>query len=282
MKKNTVFMCLSLGLAGLLSSCSSFDNPYEPKEISSEKGLLTLNLASGVEFVATTRAVDESAYQDFDNYQVEITDKKGNSKFSGSFATLKTRLPLELELGSYDITASYGTEEAASRETFLAKGSNTVTIQSSNQSSNPASVNVNCTPTAGKVVVAFDSSITTYCDNYSVDFTTEQLSNAKKVAYWGKADTEPWYFAVKEEGESVSYTIHLTTKAEYAASQDGEKVTEATATGSFKLERNKTKKLTVKGNYTPSTEGGITISITIDEGTSDKPITIEVPVTWTK
>ena len=119
----------------------------------------------------------------------------------------------------------------------------------------------------------------TYCDTYSVDFAgTTALGTS--VAHWGKTDTAPYYLAISENGETVNYTIYLTSKEDYAAKVGEEKVTEATATGSFLLERNKTKKLKVSANYTPSTDGGLKINIEIDETTNDIPVTIEVPVTW--
>ena len=276
MRTKTFIMCLSLGLAASLTSCS-FENQLEGDDVisSSEKGKLALDLKSGVEFATMTRVVDESTYQDFDNYNVEITDSRGNSQFSGSFATLRSRLPLELDLGSYDITASYGTERAYSRDEFLVTGSDHFTIQGGRT----ITCTVNCAPTAGKVLVEFDASMDTYCDTYSVDFSgTTALGTS--VAHWGKSDTAPYYLAISENGETVNYTIYLTAKADYAAMMGNDKVTEATATGSFSLERNKAKKLKVSANYTASTEGGLKINVEIDETTNDIPVTIEVPVTW--
>lgn len=276
MKKNTIFMCLSLGLAAMLTSCS-FDNKFEAEELgeTGQTGKLTLDVASGVEFATGTRAVDESTYQNTDNYTVNITDDKGNSKFSGTFATLKTRLPLELDLGSYNISAEYGTEYPASRDAFKVVGTNTFTIQAAKT----VETSVECTPTAGKVLVEFDPSMAKYCDLYDVDFSgTAALGN--NVAHWAKDDTAPYYLAISEAGETVNYTIHLTAKADYAGMNGEEKVTNATASGSFSLQRNKAKKLTVKPNYTPTTDGGLTIEVSIDDSTNDKPITIEVPVTW--
>ena len=277
MRTKAFLICLPLvGIAAVLSSCSS-ENRIDADELQStdQKGKVTLELKSGVEFATTTRAVDESSYQNTSNYNVEITDSRGNSKFSGTYATLQTRLPLELDLGSYSISANYGTEYAASRDGFLVTGNNTFTISADNT----VTTTVNCTPTAGKVFVEFDNAMNTYYDTYSVDFSgTEALGNS--VAHWAKEDTAPYYLAIGENGETVTYTIYLTAKSEYATQKDGQKQVEATATGTFQLARNTAKKLSVKPNYTPTTDGGLAITITIDDSTNDQTINIEVPVTW--
>ena len=73
----------------------------------------------------------------------------------------------------------------------------------------------------------------------------------------------------------------MTAKDDYAhVDANGNKQTTGTATGTFTLQRNRAHKLTVSPVYNPTTEGGLKINITIDESTNDKPITIEVPVTW--
>lgn len=274
--RTKTFLFLPLALATMLGACSN-ESQLEGEDIvaNGRKGKVTFDLTSAVEFTTNTRTVDENAYRTFDNYNVEITDGQGNSKFSGTFATLKNRLPMELDLGSYNITASYGTEYAASRDNFLATGSSTFSIQAGAT----VSATVNCTPTAGKVLVTFDPSMATYYDTYSVDFTgTAALGSS--VAHWGKEDSAPYYLKLDKAGETVTYTLYLTAKSDYATNQNGEKKTEATATGSFQLKRNTTKKLTVKPNYTPTTDGGLSITIDIDDSTNDIPINIEVPVTW--
>lgn len=266
MKKNTIFMCLSLGLAGLLSSCSSFDNPYEPKEISGEKGLLTLNLASGVEFNVATRAADETLWSDKNNYDITIT------KIGGTPQTKKYsewNFPMSIDPGDYQVSASYGEEKDASHDTFFATGvSEPITVTAGV----PSTANISFRPTAGKIIVEFASDMDTYCSDYSVDFTGTTALGSKKVTS-SKTDNSPWYLAIKEGGETINYTINVTTKTEYAEK-------EGSVTGNFTIERNHTKKLTIKANHTPNTEGGISINITIDKGTEERPEDIEIPVTW--
>lgn len=272
MRTNTFFLCLSLGLAGLLSSCSS-DAPFGDEQTG--KGKATFSLEPVVTFVTSTRAVDESTYQNFDDYTVTIANSGGVEKFSGTYATLKTRMPMELDLGSYTIEATYGSEHAASRDAFLVKGSDSFTISGDQTTT----VTVNCTPTAGKLLVEFDNAMSTYYDDYNVDFTgTAALGSS--VAHWGKTDTAPFYIALTQNGETVNYKIYLTAKSDYATEVDGQKVVNAVAEGSFTLARNETKKLTVAPSYTPSSEGGLKIVVTIDDSTNDKTINIEVPVTW--
>ena len=276
MKKNTIFMCLSLGLAGMLTACS-FDNKFEDAEVQDAtlKGKLTLSVESGVEFQTGTRAVDENTYLNTDNYTVNIKNNSNVSVFSGTFADLKTQLPKELDNGSYNISASYGTELPASRDNFLATGTDIFTIRGDQTTT----VNLVCTPTAGKILVVFDAAMETYCASYKVTFGGTTALGTNTVT-WNKGESAPYYLAISENGETVNYTINVTAKTDYAPVVNGEKVTVATYTGSFPLQRNHTKKLTVRPNYTPTTDGGLNLDITIDDSVNDKPIEIEVPLSW--
>ena len=273
MKRNVFLLSLALGMGALLSSCSS-EAPVDD-ETTGRKGKVTLRLEPTVTFVTATRAVDESSYQSFGDYSVSIDDNKGNNKFSGTYAELQTRMPMELPIGSYTISAEYGTEHASSRDAFLVKGEDAFTISGDQTTA----VTVNCTPTSGKLLVQFDAAMATYYDDYNVDFTgTAALGTS--VAHWAKGDAAPYYIALNQSGETVSYTIYLTAKSDYATEKEGQKIVNATVTGSFDLARNETKILKVQPNYTATTDGGLSIVITIDDTTNDKPITIEVPVTW--
>ena len=266
------FMCLSLGMAGMFASCTSDSN--EP-DTNGKKGLLTLDLCSGVDF-AETRAVDEASYQVYDDYNVTITNPKGKTEFSGTYSTLQSRMPMELDLGSYTIEASYGQDLAASRDNFKVEGENTFSIVAGQT----VSTSVTCSPTCGKVSAVFDSQMATYYSQYYLAFSGTKAMGSNSAA-WGAEDSAPYYISLEPAGETVTYTISLLAKDDYATQlDDGTKVTEGVVTGTFKLQRNKAYKLNISPNYTPSSEGGLSIVIVIDEGTNDKTINIEVPITW--
>ena len=102
MKTKAFLMCFSLAMTGFMASCSS--ESVEPGA-SRGKGYLSLDLTSEAEFETGTRAVNEAAYKNTDDYMVTI--KKGQSVVFGpdKFSVLKTQLPKEFENGSYEIIA---------------------------------------------------------------------------------------------------------------------------------------------------------------------------------
>lgn len=279
MKKNAILKCLALGLAGMISACTSersIDEQF-PSQQAKEKGTLSLSLTSGTNFDVQTRALNEDNYRNVANYTVQLINSSNNNvllECKGS--ELSTNLPKELEIGSYEVKAFFGTEYASSRNDFRVEGSSTFTIKANENTD----VTVDCLPTCGKISVAFDSDMATYYDDYNVAFSGTAALGSGSIA-WAKADTEPWYVLLNESGETVNYTVNVTVKDDYAhVDANGNKQTSGTATGTFTLQRNRAHKLTITPNYTPTTEGGLSIKITIDESTSDKPVTIEVPVSW--
>lgn len=277
MKKDFKLLFMSLAMAGLMTSCFSEEHEFGlPTKQDEGKGTLILNLNADAEFSNTTRALNENNYKATANYNVKIVNTKNeNVVLDCKGSELSDNLPKTLDIASYRIEASYGTESAASRSDFKMYGESTFTIKAKDEKT----VTVNCTPTCGKVSVAFDAAMATYYDDYSVSFGGTKALGSNTFA-WAKNDSEPWYVALDVNGETINYTISLTAKEEYLH-KDGENTSATgTATGSFKLERNKAQKLTIKPNYTPSVNGGLKISITIDKSTNDKEVTYDIPVTW--
>ncbi len=268
---------MMLGVAGLFASCTSEDS-LTPDVNGGQTSQLVLNLNADTDFkVQGSRALTESNYSNTDNYTVQIVKTDNDAvvmECKGS--ELSSNLPKTLDIGSYVVKAFYGTESAASRNDFRVEGSNTFTIKAEEQTT----VSVNCTPTCGKLLVNFSDDMATYYSDYSVTYGGSTALGTNTIE-WAKADTEPWYVAIGENGETLNYTISLTVNSDYAyVDANGDKQTQATVTGSFTLNRNRAHKLTIAPNYNPMTEGGLSITITIDESTNDKPVTIEVPVSW--
>ena len=236
-----------------------------------------MNLEAEAGFESQTRALNENNYTNTANYNVKIINNANDNIIVDCKASeLSAYLPKTVQIGTYTVKATYGNEHPASRDEFFMTGSSTVRVNAKEEKT----VNVTCSPTCGKVSVQFASDMATYYEDYSVSFSGTSALGSNKFS-WAKTDTEPWYIKLNEAGETVNYTISLTAKPDYMhKGEDGSSQATGVATGSFKLYRNKAHKLSIKPNYTPTTEGGMSLTITIDESTNDHEITWDVPVTW--
>lgn len=283
MKQKQLIFCMGLSAMTLFASCLSerdFDfkptggtNEQNPTENTTEQGFLNLQLNAATSF-DQTRALSENDFTNTQNYDVKIINTANDNVILECKASqLSSNLPKKVDIGSYRVEASYGTERDASRSEFYMFGETTATVKAKEEKT----VNVNCTPTCGKISVVFDAAMATYYTEYNVSFGGTKKLGTKTIA-WSKTDTEPWYVALDKNGETITYTINLTTKDDYLP--QGASSNTGTATGTFTLERNKAQKLTIKPNYIPTTDGGMKLTVTIDESTNDKEITWEVPVTW--
>lgn len=269
MKKMLGAACV---LGAMLASCSQtpdIDNPVEGQ------GLLSLTLGTQTEFSEErplNRAVSETAFANTDNYTVIVTDRDGIEKLRCKGSELSTRMPLILSMGGYRVQAYYGVEYDASRDGFYVFGE----AQGNIKAGQKEAVEVVCTPTCGRITVNFDSNMKNYFSDYKVTFKGTEALGSKPIE-WLKGDTEPWYVKLREGGETISYTIALTTKDEYLNSNQQQ---QATKTGTFVLKRNAGYKMNVSASYTPTNVGNGKITITIDDSTNDKPVDIEVPLDW--
>lgn len=277
MKKEILMLAMMFSAAGVMTSCLSEEHDFSVPVDQKASGTLMLNLNADAGFAVASRSLSEASYANTGNYTVQVINTSNNNvvlECKGS--EVNSMLPKTLDIGSYKVVAFYGKEQAASRNEFYMYGSSTFTIKAKDEKT----VNVKCLPTCGKVRVSFDSEMANYYSDYSVTFGGTSLLGSNTFA-WAKNDSEPWYVGVQENGETLTYTISLTAKSDYLT-EDTNGVTHenGTVTGTFKLDRNKAKNLTIHPNYTPTTDGGMKLTITIDESTNDHEITYEVPVTW--
>ena len=279
MKANKTILLMMLGAVGLCASCVSEDHDWgmPEQQKSDQKGSLRLSLNPTTSFENQTRALNEDDYRNVSNYTVQLINTSNQSVILECMGSeLSSKLPKELEIGSYEVKAFYGNESAASRSDFRVEGSTTFTIRANDETT----VSVDCLPTCGKLSVAFAADMATYYDDYNVTYGGTAALAGSTIA-WAKADTEPWYVKLNESGETLTYTVNVTVKEAYAHVDDnGDKQTSGTASGTFTLQRNKAHKLSVAPSYSPMAEGGLKIVITIDEDTNDTPVTFEVPLSW--
>ena len=266
---------MGLSAIALLTSCNEreFEFPSEGSK-ETEKGTLVLNLNASTNF-DQTRALNEETYANTANYDVIIEDLNGKTLKSYKASELSSKLPLTLSLGSYRIKAYYGQELPKSRDRFYVYGEEVVNVIPEG-----VTATVNCTPTCGKVSVAFDDEMAELFTEYNVSFDLT-TTKGKETFDWEKADKDPWYIYLDKGDNTINYTIHLTAKDDYLAVIGNENVNSGTVTGSFSLQRNEGHNLVIRPNYIPSTGGGMKLTITIDGGTNDHPITWEVPSSWT-
>lgn len=277
MRKELTMLFLAAGATGLFTSCISEEQDLTTVVTPEAKGKVSINLQANSDFTLLTRGLSENNYKNTANYTVQIVNATTQAVvFTCKGSDLVNSFPKTLNIGSYRVDAFYGNEHAASRDEFRVEGSSVFTVKGDEEKA----VSVNCTPTCGKLSVVFDSNMSKYFENYSVTYGgTKKLAGS--TITWAKNDTEPWYIALDEAGETVEYTISLTTKEEFLHKVgDKEPQANGEVKGTIKLQRNRAHKLTVKPNYTPTTDGGMSLTISIDDSTNDHVITWEVPVTW--
>lgn len=236
------------------------------------QGLLSFTLKTSADF-ATTRAVVESTYANVDNYTIVVTDNYGVERMNCKGSEVTSKMPLILNVGDYTVKAYYGAEASASRDTFYVYGESQGYILPDEEEI----VEVECTPTCGRIRVEFDEKMDTFFCEYKVKFEgTKALKNDTIPCVWEKNDSLPWYVKLDEGGETISYTVTTETKEEYVNANQKQK---SEAKGTFQLNRNKGYKLNISPSY--SATGKVGITITVDESTNDKNVDVEVPIEWT-
>lgn len=267
MRRNKILFGVALAIGIALSSCSN--NSDLPQDAEGGQGMLSLSLSAEASF-ASTRAVTESVYNEVDNYTIVVTDKSGVERLNCKGSEISSAMPLVLSVGEYTVRAFYGVESPASRDDFYVCGESQGYIRPDEEDR----VEVVCTPTCGRIRVEFDEEMSTYFSDYKVSFTGTKALKGGTID-WLKDDTEPWYVKLEEGGEVISFTFSTTVKEEYIHTNQQQV---ATQTGTFTLDRNKGYKMNISPSYTAI--GKVGVSITVDEGTNDIPVDIEVPMEW--
>lgn len=259
MKKFFFSVMWVLSVLPFVTSCSSSEeNPV----YQDGSGMVSLNISADTQF--KSRAVDESAYADVNNYTVQIYK---DGKLVDGMEWKYTAVPelIELTNGGYELKAFYGEDKAASTTGMYVEGTKTFNVNG-----DQSQVEVACQPVCARVKVEFDAKMAEYYQDYSVAFKTLALANENEdldASYvWTKSNTDPVYLKVNQK-EKVKASIQLTTKESKTSTIDKE----------YELSPNEALKIKI----VPITaEGNLGITIEVDETTNDIPVDIEIPSDW--
>lgn len=256
MKKYAIALYVMLGMGIFTTSCSSEE---ELSQVYQGTGTveLTVNPDAGFQ----SRAVDESYYNNLKNYTVQVL-KDGvvynNCQWTGAVPS-----SVEMEVGTYTLKAFAGKDEAVSTNNMYVVGSSDFTVTDGQNTT----ASVTCKPVCAKVSITFGEDMPKYFTDYYVTFKTVALGAASYI--WEKDNTEPVYMKVNEN-EKINPQIVLTDTK-------GKLQTLDLKDGGYTL--SPAQALNVE--IVPVVNNGkIHISITVDDTTIDKEISIEVPSDW--
>ena len=257
MRHRFVLFCSFVSML-LLASCSKDDagSVVDPNG----SGTISLSVAADADF-KSSRAVNEADYTNTANYTVQIL--QGETEIA-SFLYKDKADTYKLDNGNYTLKAFCGEDTPASREKMYVVGTKDFTVAGDKQA-----LNVDCVLTCGKMVVNFDAKMADFFSEYYVTYETKALTAAGKTCTWAKADTEPWYVKLDAAGEDVKATVHYTVK------DSGKSGTQVLTYGKMTPSKSWTLNIAPKDN-----NGSLSITITIDESTTEKTITIPVPTDW--
>ena len=238
----------------MLTACSSDEDSLQIPE---GKGYVKLNLTTNAGF--QTKAMDESFYENRENYTVQILDDEGSIVKNWKYTEIPEGL-IELENGSYVLKAFCGEDENASTTSMYVEGTSDFDIDGDQKE-----VSVTCAPVCARVTIVGEGMDEQFSDWYAIIGGTKALNEDK---YNYKKDGDPVYLKV-EKGESISVNFTFTPKS-------GSKNT--TVSKTYTVNPNEALKITLKP--AASETGNLGITITIDGSTNDETINIEIPADW--
>ena len=238
----------------MLTACSSEEDSLQIPE---GKGYVKLNLTTDAGF-QTKAALDESTYQNKDNYTVQILDDEGSIVKNWKYTEIPEDL-IELANGSYVLKAFCGEDKNASTTSMYVEGTSDFDIDGDEKE-----VSVTCAPVCARVTIVGEGMDELFSDWSAMIGTKAQDGSFYKYS----KDGDPVYLKV-EKDEAISVNFTLTQKS-------NSKIT--TINKTYTVNPNEALKITLKP--ATSENGNLGISIKIDGSTNDYKIDIAIPSNW--
>ncbi len=242
---------------GLMAGCSS-----EEAAPAKGKGKVQVDLGADVNF-STTRAIDESAYNDITNYTVKLSNASTGATIHEALYS-NWVLEYEVESGTqYKLEASYGQEMPASYDNLLCYGSETFTVQPGSTKR----VSFQCKPQAAKVSVNYSEDFATYFQDCDVTVKTQYMESAWLL---NRSTVGKDLFIKAGQNETVTLGFKVTDK-------DGNEVVANTTTKNVTVNPQTWLKVTVKPDVQEIEGGKFGINVVIDDSITEETVTIVLP-----
>lgn len=253
-----------LTLLAFFGSCSN----EKEQESFSGKGSVMIDLSSELSY--HSRAIDQSAYLNTDNYKVSLY--KGEEAVYVDKTYGEASVEQKVDFGvPYTVTAYYGEDVAAGYDQLYVKGSQTFTVSQGDRKT----VTVLCKPANAKMSVVYKGkddtdSFDNYFQDCQVSVKTEYMTDAFTM---GKADEgKELYLKTGDKGTKATLTFALTDKEGEPVTVDG-----FASTKEIDLQPCYSYTLTIQPTGTNVAGGKFGLTVTVDNGVTEEDVTVNIP-----
>ena len=261
--KNYLKVLSSVMLLAFLGSCSG----EEGKESVSGQGSIMVDLSTNLSY---SRAVDESAYRNVNNYKVSLYKGEEPVYTDQLYGGLDVEQKVDFGV-SYTLTAYYGEDVAAGYDKLYVKGSQTFTVSQGDKKT----VSILCKPANARITLVYKGN----GDNDAFEDYFQDCTVTVKTDYMDEAWTmnksnegQQLYLKTGDEGTNATLSFSLIDKNGEPVSVDGfdtSKVIDLKPCYSYTL--------TIKPNKTAIAGGKLGLTITVDGGVTEEDVTVNIP-----
>ena len=192
--KKTIILPALLMSGALLAGCS------QQEETAPQSGTVELNLRAETGF--KTRAIDEAAYTDINNYTVKLVNKRtGATVNEAKYSDWDLAYQVDSNT-EYIISASYGQEVAASYDQLLCYGEETFSVLPGTKKT----ISFTAKPRAAKVSVSYSSDFTSYYKDCEVGVKTQHMTSPEVINI-EKKDQDLYLKAGENENVELTFKV---------------------------------------------------------------------------
>lgn len=259
---------LKISFLSMLFTCLGSCSNEKEQESFSDKGSVMIDLSSSLSY--KSRSIDESVYKNVNNYKVSL--------YKGEEAVYTDKLYSEVEVEQkvdfgvpYTVTAYYGEDVAAGYDQLYVKGSQTFSVAQGDKKT----ISITCKPANAKMSVVYKGNDDTdtfedYFQDCTVSIKTSYMDNAWTM---NKSDVgKELYLKTGDEGTKCTLIFALTDKEGNPVTVDGFE-----STKEIDLKPCYAYTLTIKPKGTDVPGGKFGLTVTVDDGVTEKDVTVNIP-----